>query len=442
MSNTPINTLTEQITDVNFRNVFPCIGLLVEQCADINLPNRHGMTPIMNILKNRNLNLENKKTLIKFILHNAIDIDLDAETRASIEEALPYFDIDKELDNVNYTNDDNLIIAPTNKLWNFNRLYHALKNQKENEFLTGIDHIAKSSPEIMNVLFTASEQHETLLIAAVSKDLTDATQRLIDLGADVNYAIKTDDDSESALKRAVARGHWKCLAALIKSPNLDLNAAPSLPIVVRNLGHKFTKDAPDANFKNCFEILMKQQNIDVNQYDSANCTALHYSVQCGNTQVTLELLKKGAYIGMQNKKGHLAISDIDAKVLKKHLDSCITTNGLRPSDEDFEIEFNYKNFIHQNNRKEKKELSFKNFIQEMSLMGRKDPKDECIVNQMATIAYMSKSADLKEVIMHPVIVSYANLRWRRLSVYFYGIVKLKIFISFHLNDFYLFIYFQ
>lgn len=399
MSNTPINTLAEQITDVNFRNVFPCIELLVEQCADINLSNQRGMTPIMTILKNHNLNLENKKTVIKFILHNAIDVDLEDETRALIEETFPYFDVDYELSEVNHANDDDVIVVPSNKLWNFNRLYHALKTSKEDEFLAGIDHIAKSSPEIMNVLFTASEQHETLLIAAISKDLIYATQKLIDLGADVNYRITTADESESALKSAVARGYWKCLAMLLKSPDIDINAVPSLPIVVRQLtmGHKLTKDASNTDFEKCFEMLMKQHDIDLNQYDSTNCTALHYSVKCRNSPATLQLLRKGAYLGMQNKLGHLAITDIDAKVLKKHLDSCITTNGLRPSDEDFEIEINYKNFISH----------------------RKDQKDDCVVNEMATIAFIAKSEDLKEVIMHPVIVSYASLRWRRLSVFFY-----------------------
>lgn len=400
VSNTPINTLCEQITDVNFRHVFPCIGLLIQQCADINLANQRGMTPIMNILKNRNLNLENKKTVIKFILHNAIDVDVDIETRALIEDTLPYFDIDSELDHVNHdTNDENIITVSNNKLWNFNRLYQALKNRKEDEFLTGIDHVAKTNPEIMKVLFTAAEQRETLLIAACSKDLTNATQKLIDLGADVNYTIITEDEAESALKSAVARGHWKCLAELVKAGDLDINGVPSLPIVVKNLGQNLTKDKTNANanFQKCFEILMNQQSIDVNQCDSADCTALHYSVKCRNSSATLELLSKGAYIGMQNKAGQLAISDIDAKVLKKHLDSCITTNGLRPSDEDFEIEFDYKNFISR----------------------RKDRKDEKIVNEMATIAYISRSEDLKELIMHPLIESYASLRWRRLSLFFY-----------------------
>lgn len=406
LSNTPINTLAEQITDVNFRNVFPCIQLLIQQCADINLPNQRGMSPIMNILKNRNVILENKKIVIKYILHNAIDVDLDIETKEQLNETLPYIDVEYDSINFDHPNDDARISSSrNNKLWNFNRLYHTLKNRMEDEFLAGMDHIAKSSPEIMNVLFTATEQQETLLIAAVSKDLTTATQKLIDLGANVNYSIPTEnEDSLSPLKSAVIRGHWKCLAKLLKSPELNVNAVPSLAIVARNLGRKLTKDA---NFDRCFQILLNHQHIDVNQHDSANYTALHYSVRCRNSEATLELLKKGAYIGVQNKLGHLGITDIDAKVLKKHLDSCITTNCLRPSDEDFEIAFDYKNFISH----------------------RKSPNDDSTVNEMAAIAAISDSEDLKELIMHPVLTSYTSLRWRRLAVFFYGKEAIFFYLS-------------
>lgn len=396
LSNTPINTLAEQITDVNFRNVIPCIQLLIQQCADINLPNQRGMTPIMNILRNHNLNVENKKIVIKYILHNAIDIDLDVETKALLNETLPYIDVEYNSLNLNDSNDDNRLAIPSSKLWNFNRLYHALKNKKEDEFLTGIDYVNKCSPEIMSVLFTATEHRETLLIAAISRDLSKATEKLLELGANVNYSITTEnDDPLCPLRCAIIRGHWKCLAKLLKSPDIDVNSIPSLAIVTKNLRQKYTKDA---HFEKCFEMLLNHQQIDVNQRDSTNCTALHYSVKSKNSDATLELLRMGAYIGVQNKLGQLAISDIDAKVLKKHLDSCITTNGLRPSDEDFEIAFSYKNFI----------------------CNKKMLKEEGTVNEMAAIAAISESEDLKEVVMHPLITSYASLRWRRLSIFFFG----------------------
>lgn len=402
MLNTPINTLAEQITDVNFRQVYPCIQLLIQHSANINLPNQRGTTPLLNILKNRHLTLDNQKTVVVYIIHNADDADLDDETKATLREILPYFDVEYELNNREYEKSarGSVIALPNNKLanWNFNRLYNALKNKKEDDFLTGIDQINKLNPESMAVLFMAIEQRETLLIAAVAKDLVSSTRKMVDMGANVNYSIPTENDTIdgeiSPLKSAIIRGHWKCLALLLKSPEIDVNAVPVLPIIVRNMGRKYSKES---NFERCFEMLLRHHQIDINQHDSTNCTALHYSVKCCNDAATLELLKEGAYIGMQNKLGQLAISDIDVNVLRKHLDSCITTNGLRPSDGDFELEFNFTNLI-----------SFKI-----------DNKDDSVANQMAAIAYISQSDDLKELIMHPLIQSFAALRWRRLSTFFY-----------------------
>lgn len=405
MLNTPVNSLCEQITDVNFRQIFPCIQLLVSQCSDINLPNQRGMTPILKILKNRHLNVENQKAVVMYMLRNAVDIDLDDETKSTLRDILPYFDVEYELSNRKSVKKDrsNAIKLKNEKVtkWNFYRLYNALKNKKEEDFLAGIDQVNKLNPESMNVLFTATEQRETLLIAAVSKNLNKATEKCVELGANINYSVPTEidpiDGKISPLKSAVIRGHWKCLALLLKQPEIDLNSTPVLPLVVRNLGRKFSTSRKGTSFEKCFEMLLQNGHVDINQHDSANCTALHYSVKCAQHDATLQLLKEGAYFGKQNKLGELAISEIDAKVLKKHFDSCITANALRPSDDDFEIEFNFKNFV--------------------SL--RKDRNDESYANEMAAIAYIAQSDDLKELVMHPIIQSFTSLRWRRLQILFW-----------------------
>lgn len=41
MFNTPINLLCEQISDENFRRVFPCVKLLIQHGADVNLPSMY-----------------------------------------------------------------------------------------------------------------------------------------------------------------------------------------------------------------------------------------------------------------------------------------------------------------------------------------------------------------------------------------------------------------
>lgn len=293
MFNTPVNLLAEQISDEHFRRVFPCIKLLIQHGADVNLPNKREITPITNILKNRQLSTANKEVLVKYLLQNVVEVDLDTyrdgEARELLQKTLP--DIPLAPLNPNHRNNDtNASTLPSHRLWDFNRLYLALKNEKEDEFLIGLQQVCEKTPEALNVLFTAAEQRETLLIAAISKDLTMATQKLIDMGADVNYCVPNMADPFPPVKCAITRGHWKCLELLLKSTELDVNAAPLLPVVVRNLGQA---TSGGIDFEKCFHCLLNHRNIDINQVDAANCSALHYAVKFNMSRAILELLAKG-----------------------------------------------------------------------------------------------------------------------------------------------------
>lgn len=390
--------LAEQISDDNFRQIFSCMKLLIQHGADVNLPNKREITPITNILKNRQLSTANKEVLVKYLLQNVVEVDLDTyrngEARTLLQKTLP--DIPIAPHNPNHKNNDNAsAVLPSHRLWDFNRLYLALKNEKEDEFLIGLQQVCEKTPEAMNVLFTAAEHRETLLIAAISKNLSMATQKIIDMGADVNYFVPNMVDSFPPAKCAVIRGHWKCLEILLKSQELDVNSGGVLPAVVRNL--RQTTSTSGVDFEKCFQMLLNHHNIDINQLDAANCSALHYAVKCNYRKAILELLAKGAYIGTKNSFNHLAISNINANVLEQHFNSCITSNGLRISDDNFEIEFDYKNFIPNHT----------------------NPNDDNFANEMAAIEYISETKELRQLIMHPLIGSFLNLRWSRLAFFFY-----------------------
>lgn len=394
MLRTTVNSLAEQITDDNFRQVFPCIKLLIQYGADVNLPDKREVTPITNILKNRRLDIANKEILVKYLLQNVVEVDVDTyrngEARVLLNKLLP--DIEIAPNQTNPIHNDNIIITPSHRQWDFNRLYLALRSEREDEFLMGLQFVAEKSPETLHELFTASEGRETLLIAAISKDLERATQKMIDLKADVNYFVSATATSLPPVKCAVLSGHWKCLERLVNSPELDINSGSPLPVLMKHLGQKPFKGV---DFEKCFQILLEHPNIDINQFDVIDHnTALHYAVKFNTPSAILELLKRGAYIGVKNYFNQLAISNINPKVLEKHFDSCITTNEYRTSDNNFYIEFDYKN-----------------------LVPRQIGHDDSLANEMASIDYISKNS--KELIMHPLIGSFLSLKWNRLAVFFY-----------------------
>lgn len=387
MLKTPVNFLAEHITDDNFPRIFSCIKLLIQHGADINVPDKRESTPIINILKNRNLNNANKETVVKYLLKHAVEVDLDTyrngEARILLKKLLPDIALVP----------NGSIKSKKDRQWDFNKLYLSLKHEKEHEFLEGVERIAEQNPDTLQELFTASENRETLLIAAVSKNLTHAVEKLLDLDADVNYYVTETMDTISPVKCACIRGHFQCLEILLKSPELEINSAPLLPIVVRNLGQKTTDTT---NYEECFQILLKHPSIDVNQLDVTHSSALHYAVKCNNSRAALRLLEKGAYIGVKNKFNHLTISNINPKVLEKHFDTCIATNGLRRSDDNFEIHIDYKNLVS---------------VQSAHI--------ENVADEMTAIEYISKSNDLKRLMMHPIIASFLSLKWNRLAFFFY-----------------------
>lgn len=386
MFKTPVNFLAEQISNDNFFRVYPCIKLLIQHGADVNMPNNRQVTPIINVLKNRHLNIANKEAIVRYLLQSVVEVDIDShrngEARALLKKLLPDIELSPEGSNH---------VQP-NIHWDFNRFYLVLKNEREQEFIQGMAHTAEKSPDSLSSLFTASENRETLLVVAVAKNLPNAVEKMMELGADVNHFESITRDALPPAKCACIRGHWKCLELLMENPDLDVNSAPLLPIVVRNLSQEPTKSI---NFEKCFEMLLNHPHIDINQLDDVtHCTALHYAVKFNYPNAIMELLNRGAHIGVRNSFNQLSISNIKANLLEKHFDRCISTNGLRRSDDKFEIQFDYKNLVPIH-------------------------ITDGIADEMTSIEYISKSNDLRPLIRHPLIASFLSMKWNRLALFFY-----------------------
>lgn len=393
MFKTPVNFLTEQITDDNFRRLFPCIKLLIQHGADVNLPDKRETTPIINVLKSRNLSTVNKEIIVRYLLQNVVEVDIDSyrngEARVLLQNLFPEIEL---MPNVLLKNSIHNL-SKNDRQWDFNSLYLLLKNEKEDEFLHGLEQIAGQNSHTLQELFSAAENRETLLIVAIGKDLTMAVERMIQLGVDVNFFTEETRDTLTPLKCACIRGHWKTLEILIKAPALDINASPLLPIIVKNFGHYQSKHV---DYEKCFDILLQHRNIDIDQMDVNDCSALHYAVRFNHSTAIIELLKRGAYIGVQDKFKKLAISDIRSKVLEKHFDSCISSNSCRMSDDNFEIGFDFKNLIPVQHA-----------------------YSDSVTDELTAIEYISKSNELKQLMMHPLIASFLSLKWNRLALFFY-----------------------
>lgn len=396
---TPINSLAESITDANFPELFRCIKLLVIHCADLNIANRREMTPILQIIKNRNLDEAHKDAIVFFLLGNGCDIDLDTyrngEARTILTKRYP----NEQLPAIRSANE---------RRWDFNTLLSALRNENEGDFLHGLNSLAESCEsgrdERLRELFTAVDNDETLLVAAIKRDLADAVERMLRLGADINFGV----EHQSPIEYSCIFGHWRVLEILLRSPKVQVNhvKTPLVSIVITKIGERITNKC---NYEKCFQQLINRADIDINKTDIFKHSPLHYAVKYNNRDGILALLKRGAYIGTKNHFNKLAISNISPKVLEKHFDACITTNDLRRGEDNFEIQLDYTNLVPLHTRNQHK--SSTNGVNQRSV-------EKC-ADEMVPIEYIAESNDLKHLIKHPLIASFLFLKWNRLAFVFY-----------------------
>lgn len=294
---------------------------------------------------------------------------------------------------------------PVNSSGDFNDLISLIRDENEVGFLDKINFIEKNKSEEISILFNAVENNDSLLTLAAGKHgLPRAVERMLNIGADINASVSTTEGSITAIERACSFGNWEVLRILLewrKSP-LDLSKTePILCVLVKNWTETFS---PKHNFQRCFELLLQNDDknicIDVNQVDADGCSALHFAVKFDNAFVILELLKRGAYIGQTNKFNHPAIAQINPEVLGRHFNSCLSTNGFREGEDDFEVQFDYKCLVPPTAQK--------------SNQSKGDAP-----NEMTAIKFIAESNDLQHLIVHPLMTSFLFLKWNRSSIFFY-----------------------
>jgi hypothetical protein len=150
------------------------------------------------------------------------------------------------------------------------------------------------------------------------------------------------------------------------------------------------------NTLKCFHILLNHEKykLDTNIPGKDNITALHFAATKSEYAV-IELLKKGASLGIRDKNGKMPIQFIASSTLRKFLDSCITKGSSdAKSDIDYFMVIDY---------------SF--------LAGK----------EMKPIQYLTEANDMQPLIEHPVIASFLFLKWFRLSGFFYWNLLLSSF---------------
>lgn len=282
--------------------------------------------------------------------------------------------------------------------WEHNRLLFCLMFDNEDVFVKALKLVAEKKPDELlkfNVeMPDDSESDEddietldawrnvSLIRIATLRDLNLATEELGALNSEFNC---------SAIHSIYEFGRWECLEKLLEKRRSmswePVKLADFTTFLIRT--QKIDDDFKDhANgkvaFGKCVDLFLEYAAYGVNEQNVDHYSALHLAVMFNRTSVVYDLLKNGAYIGMQDGLDRPAIANINPKTFKHYLDHCISGEDL--------LVFNFENLI--------------------------APSDD-YPNDMEAIKFISHSNELRHLLEHPLIVSFLFLKWHRLALLLY-----------------------
>jgi hypothetical protein len=390
---TPLHILVDIINTENFLHVFTAIKILLKYNANINSPaiNTTFHTPFSLLLKKLvKVKDDRKLELLEYVVGTCPFIDVDTyrkgEARTLLEKHYP--DLLHQFKHSNIfegfvVNNKDQVLA---KL-----MQHLEVNEKK--FVESLSTLKKDfryANVVQEIL-----QEGVLLEETVNRGLNVSVEELLHMGAN----ISSHGSTYTPIGIACQRGYWKILKLLSTQPGISFKPDPLLHIVVKNLEGKTMSEACD--YYKCFDFLVNNVNIKINDQDESGNTALHYAVRYKNDYAITKLLEKKACISLSNIFKELPIRDIAPHILENYFDSCITTNEERPGDDEFEIRIDYSCLVPPKLTEEKLNIPY-------------------FSKELLPIQYISATNELKHLVQHPLISSFLFLKWFRLSPIFYA----------------------
>ncbi len=258
---------------------------LTARGADVNYQNTTGLTPLMYAARNGhtdsmralveggadiNKTTGNEKTVNNTALHYAA---YNGHTDATL------YLLDQPGINMNHINGSGF--TPYDDTMVGDKKYPDLARIMENRGALSASEIGESQDliraaregkvdEVERILATRIDPNtqnpnqETALLVAAQNGHTKVVQKLLEAGADVNYANQSENGhNNTALMLAAQNGHTETVQALLGA-----------------------------------------RGINVNQEDVYGCTALHHAAKQGSQETTTALLNAGAKIDHQDKNGN------------------------------------------------------------------------------------------------------------------------------------------
>ena len=216
---------------------------------------------------------------------------------------------------------------------------------------------------------------------AILRDLWKIVEAIVDKRVDVNQTLNYENLQPAFL--ACRFGHHRCLEVLLRDPKLRLKNGK------QNILHQLlkTENIASKDRQKCFDFIVADWRCSddiINGTDETNQPPLFYACHNSHHEIVKNLLRHGAFIGHAS-----IINNIDKDDLKEFLDENIKCCGS-VKDKKCEIQVNFKFLADAKSSKE-----------------------------MHPLHLMTANEKLKELILHPVIASYLDLKWKKIDIIVY-----------------------
>lgn len=390
------------------------VELLLKAGCNANSPDSKGVTPVYSAAKQ---GLERVITLILDYSKDPVNLDTYKDRRGKtardyLSEAFPHLVSRFDSAAVEEVPIDNDI------------LFSYLSRHEEDNFVRDLTKLVNKNEH--RPALAANNGIGTMLQLATDKGLERVVSTLLNHKADPNATCSSNTIRPIAI--ACRNGYAKILKMFIDNEDTlfdPINGESLLQTTIKSM--RTYSNTPKVNYDDCLRLLLKHPKLkaNVNHTDIKDNTALHYAARNGDSETVLDLLKNGACIGLRNSFNEPPLADINAKTLETYLDECITTNGERSSDDDYEIHMKYSFLVYPNN-------SFENELCKKPLMdstnNNEKEYDAILAPETDALLYMTRNEELRPLLKHPVITSFLYLKWQRISCLFYANITFYSFL--------------
>ncbi|KFB39203.1 AGAP001011-PA-like protein [Anopheles sinensis] len=223
------------------------------------------------------------------------------------------------------------------------------------------------------------------------------------------------------LKKVCLNGNKALLSIVLEKMN-DRLLVNENPLLINTLNGAYTmKQKKESTYLlECVKLLINNHSkVDMYLEDMNGNTALHLALSYGYEKLALLMLKHGnGLIGLRNNQNFTPIDYGRRQFWDNFLDNCVTAKDRT------ELKLNV-NFLQPLAKKEPTEskpkvscygslLSCFKFFKPMKELNNSKYHFARTVTDMTALRLISLSKDRKEFLMHPVIVAFVIMKWKRL----------------------------